>query len=203
MGVDDAADDPGDDLAGVGDGREKHVSVVTRNGERTEHPEVYLRHTDDAFVVSPGATFSDPETTWYDKEDLDRVEIGQHHTACFITTAAAGEGPTLDALRGFRDDAMARTPPGRSLVGIYDAVSPPVAETIERHPNSRTARAVRWLVEWCARLARRRERADAAVARLAISAVVTLAYALGLSLAATGHACIRLREAVEPTDSGP
>lgn len=196
MGVDDAVDDSSgdDELPGVGDGREKHVTVVTRDGERREHGEVYLRHTDDAFVVSQDANFSEAETYRYAKADLVRLEVGQHHSACFITTAAAGEGPTLDALRGFRDDAMARTLPGRALVRLYYVVSPPVAETLERHPDSRTARVVRWLVGRCARLARRREAADTAATRLAVSVVVTVAYAIGLALAVFGHACIRLSE---------
>ena len=193
-GTDDRASD--EDLPGVGDGRKKHVTVVTRDGRREEHGEVFLRHADGAFIVSPDHEFSESETSRYRKDDLRRVEVGQHHSACFITTATAGEGPTLDTLRGFRDDAMARTPPGRALVRLYYAVSPPVAATLERHPDSRTAGVVRWLVERCASLARRRGELDAAAARLAVSLVVTLAYAVGLGLAVAGHACIRAREGV-------
>lgn len=185
----------GSDLPGVGDGRKKHVSVVTRDGERSDHGDVFLRHADDAFIVSPDAEFSEAVTDRYSKTELKRVEIGQHHSACFITTATAGEGPTLDALRGFRDDAMSRTPPGRALVRLYYAVSPPVAETLDRHPDSRTAGIVRWFVDRCANLSRRREESDAAGTRLALSLVVTLAYTVGLALAVFGHACIRLREA--------
>ncbi|MEF8791497.1 MAG: CFI-box-CTERM domain-containing protein [Haloarculaceae archaeon] len=178
---------------GVGDAREKHVTVFTRSDERHEHGDVYLRHADDAFLVSPTLEFPLAETTRYPKADLLRVEVTQHHSACFVTTAAAGEGPTLDALRGFRDDAMVRTPAGRALVGLYYAASPPVADTVERHPDSRTARAVRWLVERCGALARRREDAGPA-GRLALSLVLTALYAVGLGIAAGGHGCIRLRE---------
>jgi hypothetical protein len=184
-----------DEVEGVGDGREKHVTVVTRSGDRREHGDVYLRHADDAFLVSPTLEFSPEETTRYPKADLLRVEITQHHSACFITTATAGEGTTLDALRGFRDDAMARTPVGRALVGLYYAVSPPVARTLERHPDSRTGRTVRRLVERCGPLARRREDADPP-ARFALSVVLTLLYALGLALAVVGHAGIRAGERI-------
>lgn len=199
MGADDGreADSSDGDFPGVGDGRKKHVTVLTSDGERTEHGDVYLRHTDDAFVVAPDHEFADEDISWYQKEDLVRLEVGQHHSACFITTATAGEGPTLDALRGFRDDAMARTPPGRALVRLYYAVSPPVAATLERHPDSQTARVVRWLVDRCARLARRRDELDGRVARFAVSLVVTLAYTLGLAFALLGHACIRLGEATQ------
>ena len=178
---------------GVGDGREKHVAVVTRSGTRNEHGDIYLRHADDAFIVSPTPEFPPDETTRYPKADLLRVEITQHHSACFITTATAGEGPTLEALRGFRDDALARTPVGRALVSLYYRVSPPVARTLERHPDSRTAEGVRRLVGRCGALARRREEASPMV-RVALSAALTLLYATGLVLAVAGHAGIRARE---------
>jgi hypothetical protein len=38
--------------------------------------------------------------------------VDQHHSTCFITTAAGDEGD-LAALRGFRDDAMAESRVGR------------------------------------------------------------------------------------------
>lgn len=179
---------------GVGDQREKHVTVVTASNARIEHGDVFLRHATDAFLVSPEAEFPPDETERYAKSEIRSVEITQHHSACFITTATAGEGPTLDSLRGFRDDALARTPVGRGLVAVYYAVSPPVADTLARHPESRTARAVRWLVERCGSLARRRADTDAAATRLGLSALLTLSYAVGLLLAVTGHAAILLRE---------
>lgn len=189
--MDDEAD--GTETEGVGDGREKHVTVLTRAGERHEHGDVYLRHADEAFLVSPTLEFRPDETTRYPKADLRRVEITQHHSACFITTATAGEGATLDALRAFRDDAMTRTPAGRALVGCYYAVSPPVARTLDRHPDSRTAQGVRRLVERCGTLARSREEAGS-LGRLARSLALTLLYALGLALAVAGHVGIRARE---------
>lgn len=182
-----------EEVAGVGDGREKHVTVVTRSGNRSEHGDVYLRHADDAFLVSPTREFPADETTRYPKTDLLRVKITQHHSACFVTTATAGEGPTLDALRDFRDDAMASTPAGRALVGVYYRVSPPVACTLERHPGSRTARTVGWLVERCGGLAERRADAGSS-GRVALSVALTLLYAVGLVLAVAGHAGIRTRE---------
>lgn len=183
------------DVEGVGDQREKHVTVVTRTGERFEHGDVFLRHATDAFLVSPDPTFPSSETDRYPKADLVRVEITQHHAACFITTATAGEGPTLDALRGFRDDALASNPAGRGLVGLYYAVSPPIAATLARYPESATARTVRWLVDRCGTLAR--TRADAAgPRRLALTGLLTLLYALGLLVALLGHLGIRTRERV-------
>lgn len=195
-----------DDLLGVGDARRKHVIVVARDGGRTEHGEVYLRHTDEAFVVSPESSFPESETTRHPKEQLLRVEIGQHHSACFITTATVREGAALGDLRAFRDDALGRTRLGRLLVWLYDAVSPPVAATLERHPDSRTARIVRRVVRYSAALSRRRRKLDSSSGRLALSLAVTLLYAWGSrsrspdisvsdSVKRSGDACLSSRSA--------
>lgn len=184
----------GDDVEGVGDGRQKHVTVVTRSGERHERGDVYLRHATDAWLVSSEPEFPPAATERYLKAELRKVEVTQHHAACFITTATAGSGATLDALRGFRDDALDSNLAGRGLVGLYYAVSPPVAATLERHPRSRTARAVGRLVERCADLARARADAESAPRRVTLTAALTLLYALGLLVATVGHACIRCRE---------
>jgi hypothetical protein len=179
----------------VGDGRKKHLTVVTAEGDRHEHGEVYLKHSAEAFAVSSEFEFPPAETDRYEKAALARAEIKQHHSACFVTTAAAGEGPTLDALRGFRDEAMTPSVPGRALLAVYERVSPPVAATIEAHPDSRTARSVRRLVERCGRLARRREEASGS-GRTALSAVLAATYVLGVALALAGHLAIRAREEV-------
>ena len=194
MSVEGAAGSPDDGPVEIGDQREKHVTVLTRSGDRFEHGDVYFKHSAAAFVVSTESSFPEGSTERYAKESLLRVEVTQHHSACFITTATAERPETLDALRGFRDDAMARTPYGRALVGLYYAVSPPVARTLERHPAARTTLAVRWLVERCADLARRRDAAGSRVGRLSTSVLLTLAYAVGLVVGVVGHGCIRARE---------
>ena len=177
----------------VGDGREKHVSVLTETGEHHEHGNVYLKHSTAAFIVSPEKSFHDDETVRYEKAKLTRVEVTQHHSMCFITTATTGEGPTLDALRGFRDDALTRSTPGRALVASYEAVSPPIAATLARHPDARTTRLVRWLVERCGTLARRRTRATPPT-RIAMTLLLVVVYLFGMGCAALGHCAIRLRE---------
>lgn len=189
---------PGTDgeLPGVGDPRKKHVTVVRASGERREHGDVYLRHATDAFLVSPDPSFPEAETTWYRKEDLSRVEIKQHHAACFVTTATAGEGPTLDALRGFRNDVLARSAPGRALVRLYYAVSPPVARTLSRYPDARTTRVVRGLVTRCADVARHRDARDSPAERTALSTLLTLLYVVGLAVALVGHLAIQACERV-------
>ena len=196
MSVDGSAGSSGDGPVEIGDQREKHVSVVTRDGDRFEHGDVYFKHSAEAFVVSTESSFPEESTERYAKESLLRIEVTQHHAACFITTATAERPETLDALRGFRDQAMARSLVGRGLVGLYYAVSPPVAQTLERHPGARTTRAVRWLVERCADLARRREASGSRVATLATSLLLTLSYAVGLAIGVLGHGCIRFGEAV-------
>jgi hypothetical protein len=185
----------------VGDGRKKHVSVRTRTNDRHDHGDVYLKHSSAAFLVSPDKSFSDDETTHYAKSDLSRVEVTQHHSMCFITTATAGDGPALDALRGFRDDALVRSVPGRALVATYDTVSPPIAATLSRHPEATTTRVVRWLVRRCGALARRRTPASPAM-RAALTGLLVVLYVVGVACAAVGHLAIRLRErsGEEPSD---
>ena len=177
----------------VGDGRQKHVSVHTRTDEHHDHGNVYLKHSSVAFFVSADVSFPDGETTQYAKGDLTRVEITQHHSMCFITTATAGDGPALDALREFRDDALVRSGPGRALVGTYYAVSPPIAATLSRHPEAATTRLVRWLVGRCGALARRRTNAPPAV-RAALTGLLVVLYVIGVGCAALGHLAITLRE---------
>lgn len=175
----------------VGDGREKYLVAHTTDGERVEYGETYVKHAADAYVVSDDPAFPPDETERLSKADLARVEVDQHHSTCFITTAAGDEGD-LAALRGFRDDAMAESRVGRPLVALYERVSPPIARTLAAHPTATTTRLVRWLVGRCAALARRRETVNAA--RPLISVLLVALYVVGLACAAAGHAAIRARQ---------
>ncbi|MFC7098711.1 CFI-box-CTERM domain-containing protein [Halobaculum marinum] len=171
----------------VGDGRRKYVEVVTAAGERHEHGDVLLRESETAFFVSTETGFPAEETTVYPKEELSRVSVEQHHSACFITTAVAGEAETLASLRAFRDDALRPSPVGRPLVRLYELISPPIADTLAAAPEGYTARAVRRIVRGCAVLARRR-RDGGPLATAALSVVLTLLYVVGVTVAAAGHA---------------
>lgn len=186
-----------DDEAAVGDSREKHVTVVTLDGERIEHGDVYVAHAATSISVSSSSDFPDGETVRYEKADLRRIEITQHHAACFITTAVAGDGPTLAVLRGFRDEALARSAVGRLLLWSYELVSPPIARTLERHPSSRTTRTVRRHVERCATLARRRDASGSRWRRRGYTTSLTLAYVAGVALAAMGWVALRLGERLD------
>jgi len=179
---------------GVGDSREKHLLVVTESGKRIDHDEVYVRHTESEYLVSPDLEFPASETTRYRKENLDRVEISQHHSNCFITTAAAGDGPTLDSLRGFRAEVMQPTRSGRVLLRVYEAISPPIAATLDRHPGSTTTRLVRRLVDRCGALADRRRATTGDAERAALSVALICLYVVGIALAALGHGWHRSRE---------
>ncbi|QGX96431.1 hypothetical protein EI982_17415 [Haloplanus rallus] len=203
MSTDDGAGPPADgdeDLSemGVGDGREKHLLVVTAAGKQFDHEKVFLRHTETEYLVCADPDFPPAETTRYRKSDLHRAEITQHHSNCFITTATAGEGPTLDSLRGFRADVMAPTRSGRALLRVYEAVSPPIAATLARHPDAGPTRAVRWLVDACGSLADRRDRTGA-VGRALLSVVLIALYVVGVVVAAAGHVWLRGRERVGST----
>lgn len=170
----------------VGDGRQKYVEVLTADGERHEHGDAYLRQSDEVFLVSPEPTFPAGDTVTYRKTEVTRVSVEQHHSACFITTAVAGEERTLAALRGFRDGTLERSPLGRPLVALYERVSPPVAATLAARPDGPTARVVRGLVRRCAGLARRRETATPPM-RSALTVLLVALYVVGVAVAAAGH----------------
>ena len=113
---------------------------------------------------------------------------------CFITTATAREPETLDSLRRFRDDSMGATPVGRGLVGLYYRISPPIADTLERHPESHTADVTRSLVRTCASISDRQDGAESPIERAFLGILLTKLYAVGILTAAVGHAGIELRE---------
>ncbi|WP_265108612.1 S8 family peptidase [Halosolutus halophilus] len=116
---------------------------------------------------------------------------------CFITTATAGEGHTLNSLRRFRDESMSATPVGRGLVGLYYRISPPIAETLERNPRSLTARATRSIVDRCASLSDRQDETDSAAESALLGVALTMLYVVGILVGAGGHAGIRTRELLD------
>lgn len=115
---------------------------------------------------------------------------------CFITTATADSPETLDSLRRFRDESMASTALGRGLTGLYYRISPPVAETLSRHPESRTVRVVRWLVTRCARLSDAQEQTESRTKSALLGVVLTALYILGVIVGGGGHLWLRLTEQI-------
>jgi subtilisin len=113
---------------------------------------------------------------------------------CFITTATADDAETLDSLRRFRDDSMRATPVGRGLVGLYYRISPPVARTLGRHPDSPEAGLVRQFVALCASLSDTQSGTDSRVERVTLGVVLTMLYLVGLVVGVAGHASLRARE---------
>ena len=61
--------------------------------------------------------------------------VGDGSSTCFIATAAYGSelDPHVDALRKFRDTYMLTNAPGRLLIRVYEASSPPIARVIAEH----------------------------------------------------------------------
>ena len=171
----------------LGDGRQKRVSIVTTDGEEITHNECYLRHSNSAFVVSSDNSFTSEHTTRYTKDEIFRIEIDQHHSRCFITTAVANDDETLQTLRDFRDDVFQESVPGRLLVRVYEAVSPSIAATLAQQPQSRTTSIVRRFVQCCASIARYRATKSSASVRFVLSFSLTILYIFGIALGFAGH----------------
>jgi subtilisin family serine protease len=113
---------------------------------------------------------------------------------CFITTATAREPQTLNSLRRFRDSSMKETPVGRSMVGLYYRISPPIANTLDRHPESRTSGAVRSIVQTCAELSDAQDETDSSIKSVTLAMMLTQLYIVGILVATGGHAAIRALE---------
>lgn len=115
---------------------------------------------------------------------------------CFITTATVREQETLDSLRRFRDQSMATSPVGRAMVGLYYRISPPIADTLDRHPASRTATSTRRIIQRCASLSDQQAETESRAKQTMLGVMLTMFYIVGLTVATTGHAAIRTKETV-------
>ena len=121
-------------------------------------------------------------------------ETDEESLFCFVTTATARETETLDSLRRFRDESMATTPVGRGLVGLYYRVSPPIARTMARHPDSTETALTRRLVEASAALSDRQAETNSRVGSAVLGIVLTVLYLVGLVTGVLGHLSLRGRE---------
>jgi hypothetical protein len=92
------------------------------------------------------------------QEKMDPYLTGATPSKCFIATACYSPNAqeVLD-LRTFRDEILATLTGGRQFIRIYEAMSPPFANYLLRHPA--VSRAVRRLVltplVWCIRAIKR------------------------------------------------
>jgi hypothetical protein len=177
----------------LGDERQKHITILTTVGEQITYRNSYLRHSTTEFIISSSESFHSNETSRYSKTEIDRIEIDQHHSRCFITTAVANEGTALQVLRDFRDNALTTSPLGRFLLVVYETVSPPIAETFTHYPDTRTTLVVRWLVLQCAQIANRRATTSSALGRLGLSALLVILYTVGVIIALFGHLIIQFQ----------
>ena len=125
---------------------------------------------------------------------ISSFETDEEFSFCFITTATAGETETLDSLRRFRDESMTATPVGRGLVGLYYRISPPIARTLDRHPDSTEAGLTRGVVTTSALLSDRQAETDSCAGSAMLGVVLTMLYIVGLVVAAAGHASLWARE---------
>jgi len=121
-------------------------------------------------------------------------ETDEEFSFCFITTATAGETETLDSLRRFRDESMTATPIGTGLVGLYYRISPPIARTLDRHPDSVEAGLTRRVIDASASLSDSQAGTDSRVGRAVLGVMLTVLYLVGLVVGALGHVSLRTRE---------
>jgi hypothetical protein len=154
----------------------------------------------DLSGLDAGTTY---EFEAYAETDLDQdtggaesFQTDDEFEFCFITTATADDTETLDSLRRFRDESMATTPVGRGLVGLYYRVSPPIARTLDRHPDSTEAGLTRRIVDACGSLSDRQAATDSVLGSAAIGVLLTVFYVVGLLVGAGSHASLRTREAL-------
>jgi hypothetical protein len=85
-------------------------------------------------------------------------QTSQTQGGCFIATAACGSSlePEVLALREFRERTVRPRPLGRTLIHVYERLSPPIARWIETRPVARCLvrlLVVRPCVVICRRLA--------------------------------------------------
>ena len=98
------------------------------------------------------------EGDWVGGEDVRFDDIGVSLPAggCFIATAAYGTplAEEVDALRQFRDQYLITNPPGRLLVSLYYAGSPPLANLSSKHEGLRalTRMALEPITWLCSRI---------------------------------------------------
>lgn len=155
----------------------------------------------DVSGLSDGTTYefravatADETTTVGETKTFETEEDEDDSGGCFLTTATADDPATLHSLRRFRDNSMAATPLGQALIRVYYAISPPIAETLSRHPNSRTVRVGRALVDQCARLSDAQAATDSRPLSVLYGVALTLLYIVGILIAATGHTILRTQE---------
>lgn len=177
--------DPGPWPGFIGDRREKFVRITLGPGEEIEHSDVFFFISAGEFVISSDESHTD--TIHYDITEVSRVEVIQHHTACFITTAVAGNDEVLNSLRSFRDNSMEQTAFGTTLLQVYDTVSPPISRTLAAHPDSKLTHIVRGLVHRCASIADTRRQRDSSLERRLLSISLGLLYITGLLLGLCVH----------------
>lgn len=153
--------------------------------DMTDHSESV---TEEVSLVTESGSASGSEST-----------SGGGGSSCVITTAAASDPATLSSLRRFRDDSMSRSRVGRGLLALYYRLGPPVAATLDQHPESRTRRTVRQIVRGCATLADRQCQTQSRVRSALITATLVTVYAVGGLVGLAGHVIIQATERVQWT----
>jgi len=130
---------------------------------------------------------STPEFLTAEEDGEWRIVAQESDTECFITTATTQSVRTLESLRRYRDDWLTTTWLGELLVDIYYKISPPIANTLKKHPSSVPARVTRSLVEHCGSLSDRQQKTDSRVKSAAFGVMLLMLYIVGIVMGMVGH----------------
>lgn len=153
----------------------------------------YMSHfMSDCVFDNTGNHVDEHIKPYIDDDDDDPPGSG-----CFITTATHEHPETLDSLRRFRDQSMAKTTIGKALISLYYQISPPIAKTLETNPNSITANLTRSIVRRCAKLSNRQNDTGSMTLSALLAIYLTLWYIVGLILASTGHLYIQTKNKIQ------